>query len=166
MATITLRSVKGSPLTNNEVDANFSNLNTDKVETSDAVSANTANKVVRRDADGNFSAGIITGAVTDIAGGTAGAVPFQSAANTTEFVAPGTDGYVLTSNGTDAPTWQKAAAGAMGGGTSNAVFFENDQAVTDNYTISTGKNAGTFGPITINNGVTVTIPDGSVWTIV
>ena len=32
MSTITLRSVKGSPLTNNEVDANFSNLNNDKME--------------------------------------------------------------------------------------------------------------------------------------
>lgn len=30
MATITLRSVKGSPLTNTEVDNNFNNLNTDK----------------------------------------------------------------------------------------------------------------------------------------
>lgn len=32
MSTITLRSTKGSPLTNNEVDANFTNLNTDKYE--------------------------------------------------------------------------------------------------------------------------------------
>lgn len=34
MSTITLRSVKGSPLTNTEVDNNFSNLNTDKMEKS------------------------------------------------------------------------------------------------------------------------------------
>ena len=34
MTTITTRSGKGSPLTNDEVDANFTNLNTDKVETS------------------------------------------------------------------------------------------------------------------------------------
>lgn len=34
MSTITLRSVKGSPLTNAEVDANFNNLNTDKLESS------------------------------------------------------------------------------------------------------------------------------------
>ena len=32
MATIVTRSGKGSPLTNNEVDANFNNLNTDKLE--------------------------------------------------------------------------------------------------------------------------------------
>jgi hypothetical protein len=46
------------------------------------------------------------------------------------------------------------------------VFIENDQTVTTNYTISAGKNAGTFGPITINGGVTVTVPSGSVWSIV
>ena len=34
MATITTRAGKGSPLTHAEVDANFSNLNTDKAETS------------------------------------------------------------------------------------------------------------------------------------
>jgi hypothetical protein len=46
MTTITLRSVKGSPLTNNEVDDNFSNLNTAKMETannlSDVASTTTA----------------------------------------------------------------------------------------------------------------------------
>lgn len=34
MSTITLRSVKGTPLTNTEVDNNFDNLNTDKMEKS------------------------------------------------------------------------------------------------------------------------------------
>ena len=33
MSTIVTRAGKGSPLTNNEVDANFTNLNTDKIET-------------------------------------------------------------------------------------------------------------------------------------
>jgi hypothetical protein len=35
MSTITLRSVKGIPLTNNEVDNNFTNLNTDKYQSGD-----------------------------------------------------------------------------------------------------------------------------------
>ena len=34
MATVTTRAGKGSPLTHAEVDANFTNLNTDKAETS------------------------------------------------------------------------------------------------------------------------------------
>jgi hypothetical protein len=38
--------------------------------------------------------------------------------------------------------------------------------VTTDYTISTNYNAGTFGPVTINGGITVTIPDGSTWTVI
>lgn len=52
-----------------------------------------------------------------------------------------------------------------GGGT-DAVFVETATTVTANYTITSGRNAMTAGPITINSGVTVTIPSGSVWTIV
>lgn len=40
MADITTRADKGSPLTNNEVDANFINLNADKLESSDLISTN------------------------------------------------------------------------------------------------------------------------------
>lgn len=38
MSTIVLRTVKGAPLTNTELDANFSNLNTDKVEKATLIS--------------------------------------------------------------------------------------------------------------------------------
>jgi hypothetical protein len=55
--------------------------------------------------------------------------------------------------------------GATGGGT-DRVFYENDQIVTTAYTITSGKNAMTAGPITINDGIAVTIPDGSTWTVV
>ncbi len=44
MSTIVLRSVKGSPLTNAEVDSNFSNLNTDKLEA--ATTATLTNKTI------------------------------------------------------------------------------------------------------------------------
>ena len=47
-----------------------------------------------------------------------------------------------------------------------SAFFENPTQVTDNYTVTTNKNAGTFGPITIADNKTVTIPDGSVWHII
>jgi hypothetical protein len=56
--------------------------------------------------------------------------------------------------------------GGATGGVGNPVFYENDITVTADYTISTNKNAGSFGPITVDSGVTVTVPDGSVWTIV
>jgi hypothetical protein len=61
--------------------------------------------------------------------------------------------------------WGALGGGATGGG-SDTVFFENSQVVTQNYTIPSDKNAGTFGPITINAGVEVTVPSGSVWSIV
>ena len=54
-------------------------------------------------------------------------------------------------------------AGATGGGT-DEVFFESDQAVTTNYTLSSGKNAHTVSPI-INSGVTVTVPAGAILVI-
>jgi hypothetical protein len=46
MSTIVLRSVKNAPLTNAEVDANFSNLNTDKTELGGTYSSGTANGVL------------------------------------------------------------------------------------------------------------------------
>ena len=61
--------------------------------------------------------------------------------------------------------WGSVGGGATGGG-SDSIFIENGQTVTTNYTITTSNNAGTFGPISINSGVTVTVPTGSVWSII
>lgn len=58
-----------------------------------------------------------------------------------------------------------AVAAARGGG-GDDVFYENSQNVTSNYTITTNKNAMSAGPITINDGITVTVPDNSNWIIV
>ncbi len=55
--------------------------------------------------------------------------------------------------------------GALGAG-GDEIFYENDIAITADYTIGTNKNAMTAGPVTINSGITVTVPSGSVWTIV
>jgi len=56
--------------------------------------------------------------------------------------------------------------GGATGGATDAVFQENDQAITTNYTLTAGKNAMSAGTITINTGVTVTIPTGANWVIV
>lgn len=42
---------------------------------------------------------------TNIAGGSAGTLPYQSAANTTAQLAAGTSGYILKSTGAGAPVW-------------------------------------------------------------
>jgi len=60
--------------------------------------------------------------------------------------------------------WGALGGGATGGG-SDQVFNLNDQTVTTSYSIPSGKNASSAGPITINTSVTVTIPTGSVWVI-
>ena len=74
-------------------------------------------------------------------------------------------GYALVSNASGVLSWAAAGGGAVGGG-SNEIFWENDQTITQNYTITNGKNAGSFGPITIQSGVTVTVGAGETWTVV
>ena len=66
--------------------------------------------------------------------------------------------------GYDGSSWGQL--GGAGGSSGDGVFYENDTNVTASYTISTNKNAMSAGPITINNSVTVTVPNGSVWTVV
>ena len=67
--------------------------------------------------------------------------------------------------GYNGSAWGSIGGGATGGGT-DQIFYLNGQTVTTNYTIPTGQNAGTFGPISVNSGVVVTIPSGSTWTVV
>jgi len=65
-------------------------------------------------------------------------------------------------NGT---SWASVGGGATGGGT-DQIFYLNGQTVTTDYSIPSTQNAGTFGPVTVNGGVTVTVPSGSTWSIV
>lgn len=61
--------------------------------------------------------------------------------------------------------WGQLGGGATGGG-ADTIFILNGQTVTVDYTIPTSYNAGTFGPVSIASGVTVTVPSGSVWSII
>jgi hypothetical protein len=47
---------------------------------------------------------------TNLAGGTASQIPYQSASGTTTFIANGTSGQILKSNGTSAPSWENVSA--------------------------------------------------------
>ena len=60
--------------------------------------------------------------------------------------------------------WGSLGGGATGGG-SDTVFVENSDDVTTDYSITSGKNAMSVGPITIEAGIDVTIPSGSRWVI-
>lgn len=94
--------------------------------TVDATSANTASKVVARDSSGNFSAGTITATLsgaatsattaTNIAGGAANQIHYQSSAGTTSFAtAPSSSNTYLYWNGS-AFAW-----GAVGTGTVTSI---------------------------------------------
>jgi hypothetical protein len=65
----------------------------------------------------------------------------------------------------------KVASSMVGGGTGQAFapsvpIYENTQTVTTSYTITAGSSALSAGPVTLSNGVVVTIPSGSRWVIV
>ena len=95
------------------------------------------------DAFGNF---LIADVVSRATGGT-----FQAAVN----VLGNMDATSFTVSG--AP---------LEAGAKNGIFWENEQTITSDYTITAGRNAGTFGAVTIASGVTVTVPTGSRWVIV
>ena len=59
------------------------------------------------------------------------------------------------------------AWGSIGGGSNITAYglWENASVISANYTIGTSNNATSSGPITINSGVTVTVPTGSRWVV-
>ena len=139
----------------------------------------------------------------------AGAVPYSSA-SALALTAAGTAGQVLTSNGASAPTWVTPAGGvtlsndtatssnlyptfaaATSGsvstiytGNANLLYKPstgelqsqamvsingltvNNATVNTSYTIPTGYNAVSAGPMTIASSVVVTVSSGSVWVVV
>ena len=82
----------------------------------------------------------------------------------------GSSGQVLSTNGSGVLSFVDQSGGGAVGGGSDKLFMENGTTMTTNYTIGTefGStcNALSAGPITINAGVTLTIPSGSVYTVV
>ena len=71
-------------------------------------------------------------------------------------------GDVITVSG---GTGAGGGGGAVGSGTEQA-FFLNVIQISGSYTIPSGFNAGSFGPVDVLSGVTVTTPSGSTWTVV
>jgi hypothetical protein len=67
--------------------------------------------------------------------------------------------------GYNGSAWGAVGGGATGG-TGNQVVYENDQSISADYTLTAGKNAMSAGPITVNAGITLTVPSGAVYTVV
>lgn len=76
--------------------------------------------------------------------------------NTTDSSFEGYDGSAWGAIG--------GGGGATGGG-GDQVFYENGQTITTSYTLTTNTNAMSTGPLTVNSGVSVTVPSGSRWVV-
>ena len=70
-------------------------------------------------------------------------------------------GKYLTTNGS-AASWAVLDTDAN---TTTKGLYEHAHTIASNYSITSGNNAMTAGPITINTGVSVTVPTGSTWII-
>ena len=55
---------------------------------------------------------------------------------------------------------------SSGAGAVNGSFYESFIDIVSDYTVASGKNSMVAGPITVNDGVTITIPDGSTLIVV
>ena len=71
--------------------------------------------------------------------------------------------YSVVYNGTN---WILSGGGGGSGASAGGFLYDNTQTLTQNYTITTGKNAMCAGNVTVASGVTLTIPSGSRWVIV
>jgi len=138
----------------------------------DATSANTASKVVARDASGDFSAGTITATLsgaatsattaTNLAGGAANQIPFQTGAGATSFaVAPTVSSTALTWNGS-AFAW---AAQPVAGITYVAVTANYTAANREGVLTNTSGGAFTVTlPASPSTGAQVIVADsGNAW---
>ncbi len=91
---------------------------------------------------------------TNLAGGVAGAVHYQSAAGTTGFTAAGTSGQVLISGGTGAPTWTNASTLTVSTATTSTNLAGAAWAIPYQSALNTTAMlaAGTAGQVLTSNG--------------
>ena len=105
------------------------------------LSAGTAGNLLQTNGSGSAPtfvapSGITTGFATNISGGVAGAVPYQSAVGTTGFTAAGTSNQVLLSRGTGSPTWANQSSLSVGyannlnGGSAGTLAYQTGSNTT------------------------------------
>lgn len=63
--------------------------------------------------------------------------------------------------GYDGSAWGSIGGGASAGG----AIYENKDDITADYTITSGSNGFSVGPMTIASGVSVTVPSGQRWVV-
>ena len=101
------------------------------------------------------------------ADGTQGGTIYYGAAGAPTELAAGTSGQFLKTHGAPAnPVWSAVPAGSPTGGGSDLIFYQNGQSVTTDYTVTASNNAMSAGPVTVANGINVTLTGTSEWVIV
>jgi hypothetical protein len=98
----------------------------------------------------------------DLSGTASNAQIVASAVGATELnvTGNGTSGQALTSDADGSMTWA-----TIEGASASGAIYENSNAIAANFTFASNKNGMSVGPITINSGVTVTVPSGQNWVV-
>ena len=110
----------------------------------------------------DVTAGAISG--TDLAANSVGNTQMaDDAVGVDELSATGTASATTYLRGDNA--WSTVSVPPDGGGT-DKIFYENEQTVDSNYTVTANNNAMSAGIVTVASGITVTLTGTSVWTIV
>ena len=155
MATIVLRSGKGSPLTNTEVDANFSNLNTGKLELGGTYSSGTANGVTYLNGSKVLTSGsalTFDGSVFSVTGAISATTTINGAINGTVGAStPSTGAFTsLSASGTST----LAAVNASGAVTGNkALLALGDAAFLASSTVPSYRWHISSGGITADRNI-------------
>lgn len=181
MATIVTRAGKGSPLTHAEVDANFTNLNSDKAEASSLSTVATTNAYsdltglptlgTAAAADtGDFVAQTATTGSAVLPAGTTAQRDGSPLAgylrwNSTEGAAEVYDGTAWSSVGGAGGGLFKGENGEVGSSAGD-IFRINEQTLNTNVTIDADENASATGPLAVASGVTLTVTSGGNLSIV
>jgi hypothetical protein len=182
MATIVTRAGKGEPLTHTEVDANFTNLNSAKVETS-TISTFGASLIDDADASAaRTTLGLGTAATTastDYATAAQGAKADTSVQRTSSTGAaiiptgteaqrptPATGQLRFNTDATSFEGYNGTEWGSIGGGATSDAIYENSATIAEDITIVTGRNGMSTGPITIDSGVTITVESGARYVVI
>jgi hypothetical protein len=218
MATIVTRAGKGSPLTNTEVDSNFTNLNdglataaitggtingatigassaaaatvTTLTATSDSAFTSTGAVTISKGADGDRPGTPVKGMLrynttSDTFEGYSGSSPAwgslgsggggslslsdDTTTNSTRYplFAAATSGSVSTEYVSSTKYTYNPSTGTLTAPVLNSQsgFFLSASSVTTSYTVNTGYNAMSVGPISIASGVAVTVASGQRWVV-
>lgn len=82
----------------------------------------------------------------------------------TTVLASSNSGSLVTFSAGTKDVWVDYPAGRAVIGSQG--YIENANTIATSASINTGNNAISAGPVSINSGVTITVPTGSVWTVV